>query len=236
MGAGWSGYTGTAGVHEGQDNPCVEGQACDQVNVVLLCGARTVWQVYSCRAAPYVMAKAAQALIYLSADASTLKAPGVTFSRQLWLEQALPDNYTDETFLQSLKISIHGPIRSYWQVVREASAVTQQLDTVVAVATVSAYLYKASNLQHNAVYKACLAGTANCQGSVCGAVHVGLDVSRAPVVCCSGSSGAGWGVLCSSRQSELHHICQACCSPVGPLDSWCISDVTSAADTHQLGQ
>ncbi|KAL0054305.1 hypothetical protein WJX82_006881 [Trebouxia sp. C0006] len=88
------------------------------------------------------MAKAAQALIYLSADASTLKAPRVTFSRQLWLEQALPDNYTDETFLQSLKISVHGPVRSYWQVVREASAVTQQMDTVVAVATVSAYLYK----------------------------------------------------------------------------------------------
>ncbi len=100
------------------------------------------------------MAKAPQVLIYLSADASTLKAPRVTFSRQLWLEQALPDNYTDETFLQSLEISVRGPIRSYWQVVREASAVTQQMDTVVAVATVSAYLYKASNLQHDAIYKA----------------------------------------------------------------------------------
>lgn len=113
------------------------------------------------------MAKAAQALIYLSADASTLTS-SVAFRRQLWLEQALPDNYTDETFLQSLKISVRGPIRSYWQVVREASAVTQQMDTVVAVATVSAYLYKASNLQHDAIYKACLAGTARCQDSVCG--------------------------------------------------------------------
>lgn len=181
------------------------------------------------------MAKAAQAFIYLSADASTPKPPRVTFSRQLWLEQVLPDNYTDETFLQSLKISVHGPVRSYWQVVREASAVTQQMDTVVAVATVSAYLYKASNMQHDAIYKACPAGTADCQGSVCGAVRAGLDVSGAPVVCCSGSSAAGWGFLYSSRQSEQHHICQACCSSVDPLDSWCVSDVASAADTHQLG-
>ena len=68
------------------------------------------------------------------------------------------------------------------------------------------------------------------------AAHVGLDVSQAPVVCCSGSSGAGWGFLYSSRQSELHYICQACCSSVGPLDSWRVSDVASAADTHQLSQ
>ncbi|KAA6427872.1 MAG: hypothetical protein FRX49_02534 [Trebouxia sp. A1-2] len=80
------------------------------------------------------MAKSPQVLICLSADASTLKAPRVAFRRQLWSEQALPDNYTDETFLRSLKISVHGPIRSYWQVVREASAVTQQMDTVVVVA------------------------------------------------------------------------------------------------------
>lgn len=182
------------------------------------------------------MAKSPQVLICLSADASTLKAPRVAFRRQLWSEQALPDNYTDETFLRSLKISVHGPIRSYWQVVREASAVTQQMDTVVVVAMVSAYLYKASNLQYDAVHKACLASTASCKGSVCEAVHVGLDVSRAPVMCCSGSDGAGWGFLYSSRQSELHHLCQARCSSVGPLDSWCVSDVASAADTHQLGQ
>ena len=35
--------------------------------------------------------------------------------------------------------------RSYWQVVRDSSAITQQVDTVALVAAVSVYLYKASS-------------------------------------------------------------------------------------------
>ena len=83
-------------------------------------------------------------VIHLTARAQGLQQPRVTYNRQLWLEQAFPDNYTDDTFLQSLKISVHTSARSYWQVVREASAVTQQMDIVVSVAAVSVHLYKAS--------------------------------------------------------------------------------------------
>ena len=88
------------------------------------------------------MAKSAQSVLYLTAD--TTGTAGVRYNKQLWVEQVFPDNYTDETFLQSLKVKLHKPVRSYWQVVLDGSAVTQQMDTVVAVVAVSAYLYKAS--------------------------------------------------------------------------------------------
>ncbi len=84
-----------------------------------------------------------QPIIHLTAHTSSFNSE-VKYNRQLWLEQAFPDNYTDDTFLQSLTVNVRTPARSYWQVVREAAAVTQQMDTVVAVATVSVYLYKAS--------------------------------------------------------------------------------------------
>ena len=85
-------------------------------------------------------------VVCLQAYATEAHQPKVKYNRQLWLEQPHPDNYTDETFLQSLKVNGCTSSRSYWQVVMEASAVTQQMDTVVSVAAVSAYLYKVTLL------------------------------------------------------------------------------------------
>lgn len=80
--------------------------------------------------------------VCLQAYATDTHQPKVKYNRQLWLEQPQPDNYTDETFLQSLQVNGCTSSRNYWQVVSEASAVTQQTDTVVSVAAVSTYLYK----------------------------------------------------------------------------------------------
>lgn len=85
-------------------------------------------------------------LVCLQAYATDTCQPKLKYNRQLWLEQPHPDNYTDETFLQSLKVNGCSSSRSYWQVVNEAAAVTQQMDTVVSVAAVSAYLYKVNLL------------------------------------------------------------------------------------------
>lgn len=84
-------------------------------------------------------------VVCLQAYATECCQPKLRYNRQLWLEQPHPDNYTDETFLQSLKVMGCTSSRSYWQVVGEASAVTQQMDTVVSVAAVSAYLYKVNS-------------------------------------------------------------------------------------------
>ena len=81
-------------------------------------------------------------VVCLQAYATESCQPKLRYNRQLWVEQPQPDNYTDETFLQSLRVLGCTSCRSYWQVVGEASAVTQQMDTVVSVAAVSAYLYK----------------------------------------------------------------------------------------------
>ena len=86
-------------------------------------------------------------VVCLKAYATEAHQPKVRYNRQLWLEQPQPDNYTDETFLQSLRVNGCTSSRSYWQVVSEASAVTQQTDTVVFVAAVSTYLYKVNSIQ-----------------------------------------------------------------------------------------
>ena len=85
-------------------------------------------------------------VVCLQAYATEASQPKLKYNRQLWLEQPHPDNYTDETFLQSLKVNGCTSSRSYWQVVNKAAAVTQQMDTVVSVAAVSAYLYKVNSL------------------------------------------------------------------------------------------
>lgn len=86
-------------------------------------------------------------VVCLQAYATEAQQPKVKYNRQLWLEQPQPDNHTDETFLQSLRVNGCTSSRSYWQVVCEASAVTQQTDTVVSVAAVSTYLHKVSFVQ-----------------------------------------------------------------------------------------
>ena len=92
------------------------------------------------------MSSPTRLVVTLHAYATERHQPKVKFNKQLWLEQPQPDNYTDDTFLQSLSVKGCSASRSYWQVVREAAAVTQQMDTVAAVAAVSAYLYKVSDV------------------------------------------------------------------------------------------
>ena len=90
-------------------------------------------------------------IVCVQAYATETCQPKLKYNRQLWLEQPHPDNYTDETFLQSLRVNGCRSSRSYWQVVNEAAAVTQQMDTVVSVAAVSAYLYKVTDLTGGAL-------------------------------------------------------------------------------------
>ena len=92
------------------------------------------------------MSKSPGRVLHLTANASSSSGTRVKNTRQLWLEQPFPDNYTDESFLRSLRVSMRSRTRSYWQVVRDSSAITQQVDTVALVAAVSVYLYKASSL------------------------------------------------------------------------------------------
>ena len=91
------------------------------------------------------MSKSPGRVLHLTADAASSSNTRVKYTRQLWLEQPFPDNYTDESFLRSLRVSMRPATRSYWQVVRDSSAITQQVDTVAMVAAVSVYLYKASS-------------------------------------------------------------------------------------------
>ena len=93
-------------------------------------------------------------VVSVRAYATQSPQPKVKYNRHLWLEQPHADNYTDETFLQSLRVKGCTWSKSYWQVVSEAAAVTQQIDTVVSVAAVSAYLYKASMLRVWLVWQA----------------------------------------------------------------------------------
>lgn len=96
------------------------------------------------------MGSPAKLVVRVQAYATECPQPKVKYNKQLWLEQPHADNHTDETFLQSLRVKGCTSSKSYWQVVSEAAAVTQQIDTVVSVAAVSAYLYKASMLSWHA--------------------------------------------------------------------------------------
>ena len=63
----------------------------------------------------------------------------------MWKQQKFSDNYTDSSFLRSLQVNTLLLDKDYWQLVLAASAVTQQISTVVFVVSVPVYLYEASN-------------------------------------------------------------------------------------------
>lgn len=82
-------------------------------------------------------------------EASSARPPSTCTEREpwhkvLWREQAgYADNHTDESFLESLTVSVQ-PVRDYWQVVRGSAAITQQMSTVAIACAAAVYLYQVS--------------------------------------------------------------------------------------------
>eukprot|EP00898_Chlorokybus_atmophyticus_P006717 jgi/Chlat1/7046/Chrsp56S06717 len=74
-----------------------------------------------------------------SGDGATTATPAVPWRKVLWARQPYGDNHTDESFLASMVFNADVRTHDYWTVVRDSTAVSQQISTVVLLAVMCTY-------------------------------------------------------------------------------------------------